>query len=216
MFVVWGRAGIKIISTVTLTGIIQGWIWIILGDISLSQSWHDSILLWSLVGDTERGRERGLGGKFPDLLRQRCFLVCFAFVNFQALHSFETSITLITLVTLVKLHMVSQAAGWIPNQLPQKKIVRLLCKNIFSPFAISFEGWWAFSLWDPCRQGCLALLGLQWEGEGGADGDGELEHLAMSHDLPVLGRRPVTSWSWRSHWVSHTYSSHFWCLYLNF
>ena len=61
MFVVWGRAGIKIISTVTLTGIIQGWIWIILGDISLSQSWHDSILLWSLVGDTER--ERGGWGE---------------------------------------------------------------------------------------------------------------------------------------------------------
>ena len=86
----------------------------------------------------------------------------------------------------------------------------LLGKKLFSAFCISFQGRWAFPFLDPCGQACLALLGVQREGEGGADGDGELEVLALAGqclaEVQALGGQRG---------VRLTHSSHF-CLLLNY
>ena len=212
MFMVWGRAGIKIRSTATFTGvdIIQSWILIILAKVGGGHflvtvvAGFDSALV-----PYGRHTERGLGERFPELLRRGCFLVCFPCVNFQALHGFETSITLVTLKSFTWFHR--QLVGFQTSYHRRRFRGGLLCKKILSPFRISFEGWWAFSLQDRCGQGCLALLGLQGEGEVGADGDGDLERLAMT--CQCLAKVQALSGQGG---VSHAHSSHFLCLLLNF
>ena len=51
-------------------------------------------------------------------------------------------------------------------------------QEFFPPPGISSEGGWTLLL--PCRKGLLALPGVQGEGEGRADGERELEDLALT------------------------------------
>ena len=56
----------------------------------------------------------------------------------------------------------------------------LFGQKLFSAFGIPPEGRWAFPLFDLFWQGFLANPGVQGEDKGGADGDGELEVLALT------------------------------------
>ena len=57
---------------------------------------------------------------------------------------------------------------------------RLSWQKLYSAFCIFPEGGWAAPLLDPCRQRLISLPDVQGEGEGGADGDGELKHFALA------------------------------------
>ena len=56
--------------------------------------------------------------------------------------------------------------------------LRLLFKELLSALGIALQSWRA--LLDSYWQGLLVLPGIQGEGEGGADGDWELEFLALA------------------------------------
>ena len=125
-------------------------------------------------------------------------------MNFQSIFCFEICITLVTLKGCTLLLF-----GF---QISYNRRFRsgFLSKKLLSAIGISPEGGWAAPLLDPCRQSLLSLPGVQGEGEGGADGDGELKHLALAcqclAEVQALGRQRG---------VSLTHCSHF-CLLLNY
>ena len=119
-----------------------------------------------LPAGVQQGRGRQAHGTLRVLPQN--LLVCFTLVDFQAIRSFETRIALFARKCFTLVLVGFQASYH----------SRLLGKEIFSAFSISLQGRWVFLLLDLHGQGCLALLGVQGEGEGGANGDGQLEVLA--------------------------------------
>ena len=99
----------------------------------------------------------------------------FSSVNLQTVFSFETRLTMVTLEGFQLLHR--RLVG-IQTSCRSSCRLRLLHHKLLSPLGVSLENRWA--LLAPCWHGLLALPGIQGEGEGGADGEGELKILAMA------------------------------------
>ena len=98
-----------------------------------------------------------------------------SFVNLQTIFSFETRLTMVTWKGFQLLHRLLVG---LQTSCRSSFRLRILHKELLSPLGISLESRWA--LFAPGWHGLLALPGIQGEGEGGADGEGELKILAMA------------------------------------
>ena len=95
-------------------------------------------------------------------------------VDLQTIFSFETRLTMVTREGFQLLHRLLVG---LQTSCRSSFRLRILHKELLSPLGISLESRWA--LFAPGWHGLLALPGIQGEGEGGADGEGELELLAL-------------------------------------